>query len=326
MMANFRGVGRNWQQQQQQQQQQGGYPPVGQHGGGVSGHSDSSGYLQYHMAAQQPPLDPGYPGYMGMDFCAPSGATAGMPSSGYEGDWQGTPFWNIGPAGSSSRENVWSHQSNAGSMGMQQASTSHLPRSANASGGSSSPPSSIGDSDAPSPPATPSLQFNSNGNNSRQMRHQGGMQQHGALQQPLQQQQGGSGGTMSADSSSAGGSVLPGGLGGAGAVGGGGCGGSGNSSAMRSGQGFWMGGVMPGHMRHNMYRAMGTHPSMLQSCQKQSEDSRSGLSMMQHNVMLERENEMLRGMLARDKQETLALVNMLISKQKEKQAATRVHP
>jgi hypothetical protein len=48
--------------------------------------------------------------------------------------------------------------------------------------------------------------------------------------------------------------------------------------------------------------------------------------MVQHNVMLERENEMLRGMLARDKQETLALVNMLISKQKEKQAATRVHP
>lgn len=324
MMANFRGVGRN---SQQQQQQQSGYPSIGQQGGSVSGHSDSSGYLQYHMAAQQPPLDPGYPGCMGMDFGAPSGATAGMSSSGYEGDWQGTPFWNIGPAGASSRENVWSHQSHAGSLGMQQASSSHLPRSANASGGSSSPPSSIGDSDAPSPPATPSLQFNNTGNNRGQMRHQGGMQQHSALQQQLQQQQqGGRGVTMSADSSSAGGSVLPGGLGGAGTVGGGSCVGNGNSNAMRSGQGFWMGGVMPGHMRHNMYRAMGTHPSMLQSCQKQSEDSRSGLSMVQHNVMLERENEMLRGMLARDKQETLALVNMLISKQKEKQATTRVNP
>lgn len=275
-------------------------------------------------------------GQPGADYAA-HGAAGG----GYECEWHGSsPFWGFGEAGAAVRGNsrnqnaggqgqhslggssvgggdragergsvdgycaaggqpgaASSHYSNhAGAivMALQQAASQLPSSSGKGSGGSSSPPSSIGDSDAPSPPSiaeptTPHV-------------FQKGV--HGVYQH-RSQMQAAARGTLSPNST-----------------------GGGTTTSTRSPTGATSSSGGSANHANNVYMTMGAHPALFKnpalfkSCHQQAE-ARGALSVTERNMLLERENELLRGMLARDKEETMALVNLLIVKIGERQTVGR---
>jgi len=249
----------------------------------------------------------------------------GTTPTGYDEDWNESPFWGIDetPAatagenarystvnprglGSNNKSGAGEHkagnkrthsrqhnQHGASTAGAQRdVSKSSAPPSApdNGSCRSSPPTSLMDDSDVASPPGTPSMFVNPDTSNNPQW-----LQQQQQLVTHIQQQNGGT----SLSPNSAGDDVVKG------------------ASASNSVSGASTASMDAYLMQFYRGMAARANEHEIPEFFRQQTESRLGMNIMDKNASLERENEMLRGMLARDKQETMALLNLLMKRKDE---------